>query len=259
MSKEAELSAAVALASAMADASGEIIRQYFRKGVAVEDKADASPVTQADRETEAAIRRLIGERFPGHGVIGEEYGADRPDAEWVWVIDPIDGTKSFISGVPLFGTLIALLHQGVPSLGVIDQPVSRERWIGAHGHASTLNGAAIKVRPCPDLARAMLFSTAPESFTGDEITRWQRVAKAVKLVRYGTDCYGYGLMAAGFCDAVVEAGLKPYDYCALVPVIEGAGGIMTDWQAKPLGLESTGRVLAAGDRAVHARLLELLA
>ncbi len=239
--------ALIAFADELADAAGEIVRRYFRRGVTVDDKADMSPVTIADREAEAALRVLIERRFPDHGILGEEHGSVRTGAERVWVLDPIDGTKSFISGVPLFGTLIALVEGGVPVLGVIDQPISRERWIGARGHKSALNGAAISTRACPALGAATLFATTPDMFRGADAEAFQRLKSAVKLARFGGDCYAYGLLAAGFVDLVVEACLKPYDYAALVPVIVGAGGSMTDWQGGPLGLTSDGRVLACGD------------
>jgi inositol-phosphate phosphatase/L-galactose 1-phosphate phosphatase/histidinol-phosphatase len=239
--------ALIAFANELADAAGEIVRGYFRRGVAVDDKPDTSPVTIADREAESALRALIGQRFRDHGILGEEHGALRVDAEYVWVLDPIDGTKSFISGVPLFGTLIALAERGVPVLGVIDQPISRERWIGARGHRSTLNGAPISTRACPALASATLFATSPDMFKAADAEGFQRLKSAVKLARFGGDCYAYGLLAAGFVDLVVEAGLKPYDYAALVPVITGAGGSMTDWRGRPLDLTSAGHVLACGD------------
>jgi inositol-phosphate phosphatase/L-galactose 1-phosphate phosphatase/histidinol-phosphatase len=254
-----ELDPFLALAADLADAAGEAIRPYFRQPIAVTDKPDLSPVTVADRAAEAAMRRLIAARFPEHGIIGEEYGPERAAAEFVWVLDPIDGTKSFISGVPLFGTLIALARHGRPILGIIDQPISRERWIGAIGRASTLNGAAIHCRPCAALAAATVFSTSPDMFKGPDAAAHRRVAKAAKLVRFGADCYAYGLLASGFIDLVVEASLKPYDFSAMVPIVEAAGGIATDWQGKPLTLASDGRVLVAGDPNAHREALALLA
>jgi inositol-phosphate phosphatase/L-galactose 1-phosphate phosphatase/histidinol-phosphatase len=241
----------LALADALADAAGAVLRRYFRSRMAVDDKADASPVTVADREAEAAMRRLIEARYPAHGILGEEYGETRIGADWIWVLDPIDGTKSFISGVPLFGTLIALLHHGAPVLGVIDQPISGERWRGSAGASSTLNGAAIRTRRCADLAAASLFATAPDMFAGPDAIAFQRLQSRVKLTRFGSDCYAYGLLASGFIDCVVEACLKPYDYCAMAPIIEGAGGAASDWQGRPLGLASDGRVVCAGDPSLH--------
>jgi inositol-phosphate phosphatase / L-galactose 1-phosphate phosphatase / histidinol-phosphatase len=254
-----ELDSYLALAADLADAAGEAIRPHFRQPIAVTDKPDLSPVTVADRVAEAAMRRLIAARFPEHGIIGEEYGPERADAEFVWVLDPIDGTKSFISGVPLFGTLIALARQGRPILGIIDQPISRERWIGAAGHPTTFNGTAIRCRPCVALAAATVFSTSPDMFKGADAAAQGRVAKAAKLVRFGADCYAYGLLAHGFIDLVIEASLKPYDFSAMAPIVEGAGGVATDWQGKPLSLASDGRVLVAGDPNAHREALALLA
>jgi inositol-phosphate phosphatase/L-galactose 1-phosphate phosphatase/histidinol-phosphatase len=246
------------LAERLADAAGAVIRPYFRSGLAVEAKADASPVTRADREAEAAMRALIEESYPGHGIIGEEYGPARADARHIWVLDPIDGTKSFIAGVPLFGTLIALLEDGAPVLGVIDQPILGERWLGAAGRPTTLNGAKAKTRPCGEIGRAILFATSPDMFEGADADAFARLGGAVALLRHGADCYAAGLLASGHIDLIVEAGLEPYDFCALIPVIEGAGGVITDWDGAPLGLGSDGHIAAAGDPAAHARVLALL-
>jgi len=204
------------------------------------------------------MRELIERRFPSHGIIGEEFGRMRDDAEFVWVLDPIDGTKSFISGVPLFGTLIALTRAGRPILGVIDQPILRERWLGAVGCPSTLNGTAIRCRACSDLATATLFATTPEMFHGADAVSFARISAAVKLTRFGADCYAYGLLATGLIDLVIEASLKPYDFCAMIPIIEGAGGIASDWRGEKLGLTSDGRVVVAGDQRVHEAALALL-
>jgi inositol-phosphate phosphatase/L-galactose 1-phosphate phosphatase/histidinol-phosphatase len=235
------------------------IRPYFRTSLTVVDKSDLTPVTVADRAAEEVMREMIERRFPDHGIVGEEFGGVREDAEFVWVLDPIDGTKSFISGVPLFGTLIALTQAGRPILGVIDQPVLRERWLGASGRPSTLNGGAIRCRGCPGLASATLFATTPDMFHGSDAAHFAQVSAAVKLTRFGADCYAYGLLAAGFIDLVLEASLKPYDFCAIIPIVEGAGGIATDWRGAKLGLASDGRVLFAGDRRAHAAALALLA
>jgi inositol-phosphate phosphatase / L-galactose 1-phosphate phosphatase / histidinol-phosphatase len=248
----------LALAGELADAAGAMIRPYFRQPLAVDDKPDMTPVTAADRAAEQAMRELIETRFPDHGIIGEEFGRIREDAELVWVLDPIDGTKSFISGVPLFGTLIALTRAGQPILGVIDQPISRERWVGAAGRPTTLNGATIGCRSCPGIAATTLFATTPDMFRGPDAAAFARVSAAVKLTRFGADCYAHGLLAAGFVDLVVEASLKPYDFCAAVPIVKGAGGIATDWRGSELGLASDGRVLFAGDRRAHDAALALL-
>jgi inositol-phosphate phosphatase/L-galactose 1-phosphate phosphatase/histidinol-phosphatase len=245
----------IELALALADAAGAVIRGHFRQRVEVIDKADASPVTIADRDSEAAMRRLIAQSFPEHGILGEEHGSERVDAEYVWVLDPIDGTKSFISGIPLFGTLIALLKNGVPVLGVLDQPISGERWLGVAGKPSTHNGSPIRTRACERLDAASVFSTSPDMFIGSDAEAFGRVRQGAKLVRYGGDCYAYGMCAMGFIDAVVEASLKPYDFCALIPIIEGAGGIVTDWQGRRPGLVSDGRILACGDVVLHEAML----
>ena len=247
------------LAAALADAAGAAVRPYFRQPLAVDDKPDSSPVTVADRAAEHAMREMIADRFPEHGIIGEEFGREREAAEFVWVLDPIDGTKSFISGVPLFGTLIALARRGRPVLGIIDQPISRERWVGAAGRPTTFNGAAVRCRPCSSLATATVFSTSPDMFTGADAAAHARLAAAAKLVRYGADCYAYGLLALGFIDLVVEASLKPYDFSAMLPIVEGAGGVATDWSGAPLTLASDGRVVVAGDPRAHRAALAALA
>ncbi|MFO0998511.1 MAG: histidinol-phosphatase [Alphaproteobacteria bacterium] len=247
------------IANEMADVAGAIVRRYFRTGISVDTKHDQSPVTEADRAVEAAIRDLIDHNHPDHGIFGEEHGTVRTDAEYVWVIDPIDGTKAFITGIPLFGTLIALLHRGRPVLGVIDQPVLKERWIGVAGGKTLLNGRPVETRPCEKLSDAYLFTTTPEMYQGPNVAAFERLKAAVQFARFGGDCYAFGLLASGFIDVITEASLKPYDYCALVPVVESAGGVMTDWQGKPLGLHSDGRVIAAGDRRIHEQALARLA
>jgi inositol-phosphate phosphatase/L-galactose 1-phosphate phosphatase/histidinol-phosphatase len=241
----------VALANSLADAARPIAARYFRTPVTVDDKSDLSPVTIADREAETAMRVLLDKHVPAHGVFGEEHGAERTDAEYVWVLDPIDGTKAFITGLPIFGTLIALLHRGVPVLGIIDQPISKERWLGAAGRPSTLNDQPIKVRACAALDKAYMYSTAPQMFGGPLAKRHEVLAEKVKLFRWGGDCYAYGLLAAGHVDLVVENELKLYDFAALAPVIKGAGGLITDWKGRELDMHSDGSVLAAGDPAIH--------
>ena len=248
----------VALAQRMADASGAIIRPYFRSGLAVEEKADLSPVTAADRESEAVMRTLIEAACPGHGVIGEEYGTERADAEFVWVLDPIDGTKSFITGVPMFGTLIALMRAGAPILGVIDQPILGERWIGATGHGTRFNGTPVRSRGCAALGDAVLFTTSPELYDQASMAAFERLRAGVKFACYGIDCYAAGLIASGHADLLSECGLETYDYCALIAVVSEAGGVITDWQGAPLDLDSDGRLIAAGDARAHAQALERL-
>jgi inositol-phosphate phosphatase / L-galactose 1-phosphate phosphatase / histidinol-phosphatase len=256
--REIDLDTLLTLALHLADAAGEVIRPHFRQPLAVHDKPDLTPVTAADRAAEETMRALIERHFPEHGILGEEFGRVREDAELVWVLDPIDGTKSFISGVPLFGTLIALTFGGRSILGIIDQPILRERWVGAAGRPTTLNGAAIGCRACASLAAATLFATTPDMFKGEDAACFARVSAAAKLTRFGADCYAYGLVATGFVDLVLEASLKPYDFCAMVPIVEGAGGVATDWRGGSLHLASDGRALVAGDRRAHDAALALL-
>lgn len=245
-------------AAELADAARRTVLPWFRQALTVEHKADASPVTRADRETEQCLRSLIRRHYPEHGVVGEEYADENGDRRYRWVIDPIDGTKSFISGMPTFGTLIALLDRNTPILGVIDMPALNERWLGVDQCPTTLNGQPCHTRDTRKLAEAILFATAPEMFRGEDQRRFERLAIAARLRRFGGDCYAYGLLAAGFIDLVVEADLKPYDFMALIPVIEGAGGMITDWQGKPLGMDSDGRVVAAATSALHDQVLKVL-
>ncbi len=248
----------IAFAARLADAAGAAIRPYFRAPVAVEAKADASPVTAADRAAEAAMRSLIERHYPDHGIIGEELGTVREHAAEIWVLDPIDGTKSFITGKPIFSTLIAFLREGRPVLGVIDQPVLGERWLGAAGRPTTFNGTVVSARSCPGLEEAILNATTPDMFSTADKEAFDRLAAKSRHTVYGGDGYAYGLAASGHIDLVVEAGLAPHDFCALAPVIEGAGGVMTDWRGAALHAGSDGRVVAAGDEAVHGLALAVL-
>jgi inositol-phosphate phosphatase/L-galactose 1-phosphate phosphatase/histidinol-phosphatase len=249
----------VALALELAALARPIVLRHFRSALTVEAKPDLSPVTVADREAEAAMRAAIGRAFPEHGIIGEEYGRERPDAEFVWVLDPIDGTKSFITGKPLFGTLIALTWQGRPVVGVIDMPALAECWWGADDRGTRMNDAPVKSRACGDLAQAMLYATTPQMFRGSDETAFGRLAARVRHVLYGADCYASALLAGGWSDLVVEASLQPYDFCALVPVVEGAGGVMADWRGDPLTTSSDGRVVACGDPRLLEPVLACLA
>jgi myo-inositol-1(or 4)-monophosphatase len=251
----------VAAAEEFCDAAGAVIRPLFRSALLVEAKGDASPVTQADRDAEAAIRALIARRFPSHGVIGEEHGADRPDAEWVWVLDPIDGTRAFVTGRPLFGSLVSLLHRGAPVLGIIDQPVTGERWVGAAGQPTRFRapyGGRAACRPCPAVGQAELSTTSPDVYGPAERPGFERLRGAARRVTWGGDCYAYGLLALGLVDIVLDATMNLWDWAALVPVVEGAGGRVTGWRGEALTASSDGRVLAVGDPALLPEAIRLL-
>jgi histidinol phosphatase-like enzyme (inositol monophosphatase family) len=235
-------------------AAAGVILPLFRADHGLEDKGGSKgfdPVTGADRGAEAAIRRQVGERYPQHGVIGEEYGEDRPDAEFVWVVDPIDGTRAFVAGLPLWTTLIGLRFHGRPVLGSIGQPFLGELFIGsAAGSRLMSRGSArpLKVRECPALTGAVIATTDPEGcFSGAEMGAWSQVRAASRLARFGCDAYAYAMVAAGLVDLVLEAGLRSWDVEAAVPVIEGAGGLVTDWRGDPIGRDG-GQMAIAGDR-----------
>ncbi len=249
----------IALAERLAEASGPVVRHYFRTELDVEAKQDASPVTIADREAEAAMRVLVEQVYPEHGIFGEEHGFVRTDAEYAWVLDPIDGTKAFVTGMPIFGTLIAVMRDGAPILGIIDQPVLGERWIGAAGRPTTLNGAPAHTQEAARLSSARHYATHPDMFVhGDDRAKVDGLIAQVRQSRYGGDCYAYGLLASGHIDLITDACMQIYDFMALVPVIEGAGGVVTDWDGAPLTRESDGHVLAAANRTLHGEALAIL-
>ena len=240
-------------------AAGQAILPLFRADHGLIDKGGAlkdggggfDPVTEADMGAERAIRALISQRYPHHGVIGEEYGEDRPDAEWVWVLDPIDGTRAFIAGLPVWTTLIGLRHRGNPVLGSIGQAFLGELYIGHAGGSRLMTRGTsrpLKVRPCPKLSGALIATTDPDTFQGAEREAWRGVRAGARLARLGCDAYAYAMVAAGAIDLVIEAGLKAWDIDAAIPVIAGAGGFTTDWQGQPVGTHG-GRIAIAGDRA----------
>ncbi len=246
----------------LATVSGEAILPFFRTSLGVEDKSAGvsfDPVTAADRAGELAMRALIRRYFPDHGIVGEEFGSERSDAEYVWVLDPIDGTKSFISGMPAWGTLIALTKGGSPVFGMMHQPFVGERFSG-DGKSALYRGRKdrrdLMVRACPGLDQAVLFTTSPRLMSAADRTRFERVEEATRLSRYGGDCYAYCMLAAGHVDLVIETELKPHDVAALIPIITGAGGVITTWEGD--GAEHGGRIVAAGDRRVHAAAMALL-
>jgi myo-inositol-1(or 4)-monophosphatase len=251
----------------LAELSGQAILPFFRTALSAHDKSHGGvfdPVTEADKAAETAMRRRIGESFPAHGIVGEEFGAERQDAEFVWVLDPIDGTKSFISGLPVWGTLIGLQHGGRPCYGMMHQPFTRERYSG-DGKSATWRGVnhlgkpterKLHTRACESLAQATLMTTHPALLTPETREPYAEVEKKVRLSRYGGDCYAYCMVAAGHVDLVIESGLNAYDICALVPIIEGAGGVVTDWTGGSAA--KGGSIIAAGDKRLHAEALAIL-
>ena len=244
-------------------AAGAEILPLFRADHGLENKAGAGafdPVTHADKNAEAAIRRLISEHYPDHGVIGEEWGEDRPDAEFVWVLDPVDGTRAFIAGLPVWTTLIGLRFQGTPVLGSIGQSFLGEVFIGHAGGARLIHPGGertLKVRACAGLADAVIATTDPYLFKGAQAEAWARLHAAVRLARYGCDAYAYAMVAAGSLDLVVETGLKSWDIESAIPVLAGAGGMITDWSGEAVG-QHGGKVAIAGDRRVLDQALALL-
>jgi myo-inositol-1(or 4)-monophosphatase len=252
----------LAAAHAALDQAGAAIKPYFRAGVLAEQKLDESPVTIADRTAEQIIRAALQQTFPYHGLLGEEFAAENVDARYVWAIDPIDGTRAFITGRPSFCTLLALLEDGEPILGLIDQPITGERWVGGRdviaGFRNPLGGK-IGTSPIKTLAEAELSSTAPEMFVGDGLERFGRLKAGCRRVYWGGDAYAYGLLAIGQIDIVAESGLKPWDWAALIPVIEAAGGVVTDWSGKKPRLPGDGTILAAANASLHAAAIAALA
>lgn len=243
----------IELAHHLADEAGEIIRPYFRSGVDVDHKSDESPVTIADRAVEQRLREIIETKRPEDGIIGEEFGIKDGKNQYEWVLDPIDGTKSFIAGRPSFGTLIALCEDGVPILGIIDQPILKERWIGVKGQPTLFNGKQVQTRTCQNLTQARLISTHPIM-----VDNWKDIDHASDFYIWGGDCYSFGLLASGFMDVAIESLLSAYDFAALPPIIKGAGGHMCDWDGNPLTTKSDGRVLALGDIALKDEMLKIL-
>jgi myo-inositol-1(or 4)-monophosphatase len=252
-----------AFVARLADAAGEAVLPFFRTAIGMKDKSHGGrfdPVTAADHACEAALRQLITRTFPTHGIIGEEFGSERTDADYVWVLDPIDGTRAFVCGMLAWGTLIGLLGGGRPAYGLMSQPFTRERFQG-DGNGARYSGPAgarpLRTRACARLADAVVATTSPRMFTAAEAAAFEAVEANARLTRFGGDCYSYCMLAAGHIDLVIEAGLQPYDIVALIPIVEGAGGIVTTWTGEPA--TAGGRIIAAGDRAAHAAALEHLA
>ena len=256
-----KLDVEIAIAHRLADAARAAILPHFRSGLASERKADASPVTLADRAAEEAMRRILTAECGRDGVHGEEFGITAGSTGRTWVLDPIDGTTGFLAGRPIFGTLIALVVDGWPVLGVIDQAVLGERWLGVTGQPTTLNGKPVRTRPCAALAEASLATTGPHYFDSHDGEHFMALAAQTdhKRMVMGGDCYNYAMLASGHLDVVCEANLKLHDFAALVPVVEGAGGVMCDWNGDPLHAGSDGHVLALGDPARVEDVVEALA
>jgi myo-inositol-1(or 4)-monophosphatase len=252
----------IAFAHRLADASGAVIRPFFRQRIEVIDKGAAifDPVTAADKGAEEAIRAIIAREHPGDGILGEEFGETKGTNARRWVLDPVDGTGAFINGRHEWGSLIALEESGVPVLGILDQPVLGERFVGVNGKtelhfADTVT--RLNVRACADLSEAVLCATHPYAyFGGAERAAFERVEASVRMSRFGGDCYVFGLLAMGFADLIIESTFKRWDVAALIPIVEGAGGIITDWRG---GQDyEGGRTLAAGDARIHAAALSML-
>lgn len=246
----------------LAALAGDAALPYFRTPLVIENKGDVrfDPVTIADRAVEQVLRDAIRRRYPAHSIIGEEYGAHRGDAAFCWVIDPIDGTRAFVSGLPTWGTLVALCEGDKPRFGLMSQPFVGEMFIGGNGASRWTRGAAtrlLKTRGAERLETASLFATTPEMFAADiEWPRFEQLTQRVRSTRYGADCYAYCMLAAGYVDLVVEAGLGFYDIAALVPIVEGAGGVVSNWEGSPI--RAGGRVLAAANAALHVQALAIL-
>ena len=252
----------LSIAHALADAAAAQSMHYFRTPLDIVTKADASPVTLADRAAETAMREILAERAAADGIFGEEHGLERLDADRVWVLDPIDGTRSFITGSPLWGTLIGVLQGPRVVLGMVDMPVLKERWIGQAGQAgqgATRNGQPVRASGCTAVAQARIVTTSPDIFAPADWQAFDRLSRQCAMRRFGGDCYGYAQLAGGTIDLVVETGLQPYDYLGPAGLIEAAGGVITDWNGKPLGLASDGRVIAAATPELHSQAMAMLA
>ncbi|QDH16185.1 inositol monophosphatase family protein [Swingsia samuiensis] len=257
------LEKAITIAEACADAAHRTVAPYFRTPLQADAKMDDSPVTIADRAAEKAMRTIIENAFPEHAILGEEGGRSGSESEWQWVLDPIDGTRAFLTGRLSFGSLISLFHQGKPVLGIIDQPVTNERWIGVKDEPtrfiSDVLPGHIGTRTSLDLSYAELSCTSPDIMSPEELLRFNNLKKVVRRTSWGGDCYAYGLLALGQIDIIAESSMKPWDWAALVPIIEGAGGRMTNWQGEPLDLNNNdGTVLAVGNPQLMPEIIKHL-
>ncbi len=248
----------LAFAHRLGDIAADLLRGFARGPISVDTKGDGSPVTQVDRAVETALREAIRAAHPSHGVIGEEFGAERSDAEFVWIIDPLDGTKEFIQGLPLFGTLIALACRGEIVLGLSEQPLTRDRWLGADGHGTTWNGNPVRVRPCASLAQAVVSTMGYDLFCAHRAGVLAPLRRACRTTVNGDTFFVFGLLAAGRIDAVVSDGFFLHDYAAEDAIVRNAGGSMTDWAGRRLTLTSDHSVLALGDTRLLPEILARL-
>lgn len=249
----------IKFAENLADSAGEINLRHFRQPQTIENKSNGSPVTASDKEAESTMRRMISESYPDHGIRGEEFPDRSGNGEYVWVLDPIDGTRSFITGKPVFTTLIALLHNEIPVLGLIDQPVLKERWIGATERSTTLNNALANTRNCPSLDKASMYTTGTEWYGPKELKTLDNLRLNTMMTLFSTDAYAFGLLASGHIDIAIECQMEPHDFLALIPIVGGSGGIITNWEGEPLKSDSKSNILAAGDPAIHEKVLKILA
>ena len=239
--------------------SGALIRECIREPFQLEVKGDGSPATSVDQTVEDQMRGVISGEHPDHGILGEEGRAFAPDREFVWVIDPIDGTLPFLAGIPVFGTLLALLHNGVPVMGIIDMPMTADRWIGAVGRPTTRNGLPVHTRDCADLSMALMSTSNPDYYDQSNMPALKRLKQATRFAVYGGSCMFYGQIASGRVDICIDVGFKAWDYMALIPVVQGAGGVFTDWEGRAAGLHTGSQYIAAGDPRIHEQALKILA
>ncbi len=245
-------------AQELADIARRTSLAYFRSELDITSKDDRSPVTVADREAERRMRDVLDARFPDHAIFGEEFGIKKAESPWTWILDPIDGTKNFVCGKPTFGSLISLVYEQTPVIGVVEIPTQAERWVGVQGRATLFNDRPCHTTAVATLAESRMMTTTPDMFDDDEWRLFDRISRRAPVRCFGADCYAYGLLAAGHVEVVMEADLKAYDYMALVPVIEGAGGAIGDWRGRPLEVESDGRVLACANRQLLDELVEVI-
>ena len=255
---EETISTLLSFAVSIADCARPIALRYYRKFMQPSEKMDGTYITLADQKIELTAKSMVEEKFPEHGFWGEEYGASNLDRDWVWCIDPIDGTTAFVHGIPTFGILISLLYKKVPVIGIIDHPALGDRWVGAKHHRTTWQEQVCSSNLNQQLEFSIVFATSPDMFDADELRAFYAVTEKAKRRRYGIDCYAYGLLAIGKADVVMEANMKPHDIMALVPVVESAKGIITDWQGNPLTLDCNGQVLASANPELHNECLQII-